>query len=322
MFVNGIPSTSKIVHVGAIALHSPTKLGGGAFRFNFASTPGLTFTVLSSANVALPSSSWTALGSATEISPGQFQFTDSQAPSNPRRYYRVQAGSSGANSVRVALYVVETDASYALDIKSNIVATGLFSDADVDILPTTSDPTLSQLRQYAAVLTSLQGSSFSDSTTYGNTLADYVDQGGGVVINLYCFFSSSTAAGYGFGGLDGRIVSYLPLAQGDVTGETAHLGMVEDLPSHPLLQGVTTFDGGPYCNRFAIGLNPGGTEVAHWTDGLPLIAVSQPGNGRVVGLNFRAMSTAVSSHGYEAGTDGGRILANALMWAGGASSGP
>jgi len=40
-------------------------------------------------NPALTGCDWIVLGSATEISPGQFQFTDSQAASNPRRFYRM-----------------------------------------------------------------------------------------------------------------------------------------------------------------------------------------------------------------------------------------
>jgi hypothetical protein len=33
-----------------------------------------------------------------------------------------------------------------------------------------------------------------------------------------------------------------------------------------------------------------------------------------VGLNFRTTSTAVNDIGYQAGSDGGRIMANALLW--------
>jgi formylglycine-generating enzyme len=36
---------------------------------------------------------------------------------------------------RVAIYAAETNLSYSLDVKSNIVATGLFNDADIDVLP-------------------------------------------------------------------------------------------------------------------------------------------------------------------------------------------
>ena len=35
-------------------------------------------------------SSW-ALGGVTEVSPGQFQFTDLQATNTPRRFYRLRS---------------------------------------------------------------------------------------------------------------------------------------------------------------------------------------------------------------------------------------
>jgi len=63
----------------------------GAFRFDFTNAPGASFTVLASTNPVLPVASWTALGNATEISSGQYQFTDLQAANYPQRYYRVSS---------------------------------------------------------------------------------------------------------------------------------------------------------------------------------------------------------------------------------------
>jgi hypothetical protein len=60
------------------------------FQFSFTNTPGAVFGVLTSTNIALPLSNWTALSGVTEISPGQFQFTDSQ-PAADQRYYRVRS---------------------------------------------------------------------------------------------------------------------------------------------------------------------------------------------------------------------------------------
>jgi hypothetical protein len=96
MFVNGIPSTSSLLRLDAVAmppfwLTNPAKPSGGACRFGFASTPGLGFTVLAATNPALPLCNWTVLGSATEVSPGQFQFTDSHATNTPRCFYRVRS---------------------------------------------------------------------------------------------------------------------------------------------------------------------------------------------------------------------------------------
>jgi len=66
------------------------KSGSGPFQFAFTNnTPGVTFTVFTTTNVALPFSNWTVLGVPIEIAPGQFQFTDAQATNNPQRFYRM-----------------------------------------------------------------------------------------------------------------------------------------------------------------------------------------------------------------------------------------
>jgi WD40 repeat protein len=63
----------------------------GAFRFRFKNTRHASFNALASTNPSAPLSSWTALGGVTEVSPGQFQFTDPQATNSPLRFYRVRA---------------------------------------------------------------------------------------------------------------------------------------------------------------------------------------------------------------------------------------
>jgi hypothetical protein len=70
-------------------LTRPVRLPNGSFQFGFTNTPGLSFNVLMVTNAALPATNWTSLGAATEISPGQFQFTDSQTTNSLRRFYRV-----------------------------------------------------------------------------------------------------------------------------------------------------------------------------------------------------------------------------------------
>ena len=63
----------------------------GAFQFDFTNAPGGSFTVLASSDPTLTITNWTVLGAATEISPGQYQFTDLQAANYPQRYYRVSS---------------------------------------------------------------------------------------------------------------------------------------------------------------------------------------------------------------------------------------
>ena len=74
------------------ALSSPdlsglTVTSGGAFQFDFGSTPGASFTVLTSTNLV----DWTVLGPATEGPVGQYQFSDRQAADNVQRFYRVRS---------------------------------------------------------------------------------------------------------------------------------------------------------------------------------------------------------------------------------------
>ena len=74
-----------------IILGNATRLGNGAFQFTFTNAPGVAFTAWCSTNLVLPSAGWNALGGVTEISPGQYQFTDLQATNQPRCFYRVSS---------------------------------------------------------------------------------------------------------------------------------------------------------------------------------------------------------------------------------------
>jgi hypothetical protein len=72
-----------------MALTEPTRLADGAFEFNFRNTPGLSFSVLSTMNLALPLTNWSSIGAPAEITPGHYRFIDLQRAQNPVRFYRV-----------------------------------------------------------------------------------------------------------------------------------------------------------------------------------------------------------------------------------------
>jgi hypothetical protein len=74
----------------------PMQLGGalsmlsssaGNMQLTLTSTPGATLTVLSSSNFV----NWTVVGTMTEVSPGQYQFTDPQPATNPSCFYRLRS---------------------------------------------------------------------------------------------------------------------------------------------------------------------------------------------------------------------------------------
>jgi hypothetical protein len=75
----------------AITLTNVAWLGSGAFKFSFTNTPGATFIARASTNLALPLSNWKALGYVPEISPSQYQFTDTNATDHAQRYYCVSS---------------------------------------------------------------------------------------------------------------------------------------------------------------------------------------------------------------------------------------
>jgi hypothetical protein len=68
-----------------------TVSAGGSMQLSVASVSGASFTVLCSTNIALPVPQWTAIGSMTETSPGQYQFVDPQPSINPQCYYRIRS---------------------------------------------------------------------------------------------------------------------------------------------------------------------------------------------------------------------------------------
>jgi hypothetical protein len=74
-----------------ILLTSPALLPSGAFQFTFTNWPALTFTAFGTTNLTLAFSNWTSLGAVTELSSGQFQFTDLQATNIQPRFYRVSS---------------------------------------------------------------------------------------------------------------------------------------------------------------------------------------------------------------------------------------
>ena len=82
----------------------PIILPGRIFQGSFDYFPRADVRVLLTTDASLPSTSWTVLGSGvTELSPGQYQFDDSQAINSPYRFYRLltQAGTYVGNTLTV-----------------------------------------------------------------------------------------------------------------------------------------------------------------------------------------------------------------------------
>jgi PKD repeat protein len=215
---------------------------------------------------------------------------------------------------KVAVYGAE-EASWNADVQAKLTSTGLFSQVDAfTVVSGDPTPTLAELQEYDAVLV-YSDWEFGNSTAIGDVLADYVDAGGGVVLATFAFWDP---AGYG-GGVGGRISTegYLPFSQ-NAQDDGTNLTLVADQPSHPILSGVTSFNGGLSSYFNTVNLTENAYLVAHWSNDVPLIAVKEPmteGAGCVVGLNFVPVSSDMMSEYWDSSTDGDLLMANSLLFA-------
>jgi hypothetical protein len=208
----------------------------------------------------------------------------------------------------VAVLGAPANASWNNDVQSKIAATGDFSTVDVYDVATTT-PSLTTLEQYSSVLV-YTDSNFNDATALGNVLAQYVDAGGGVVDTVFANASIPLGGAWATGGFQGISSS----GQNENTELT--LGTIYDASS-PLLNGVTSFDGGTSSYISTGSIINGGVEIAAWSNGSPLIVTTAVDGHETVDLNFYPPSSDARSDFWVSGTDGGVIMANALLFSGG-----
>ncbi|MEE9555432.1 MAG: S8 family serine peptidase [candidate division Zixibacteria bacterium] len=131
-------------------------------------------------------------------------------------------------------------------------------------------PSLDELSEYDITVV-WSNYLLSDPYAMGDVLADYVDNGGGVVLQQFSFGSGWN--------LDGRIMNeYSPLSIDPTLYMTQSLGDYDS--GHPIMDGV-----GDVTDQFMAGSSiiNGGEWVASWGDGTPLVAYNPEVN--VVAVN-------------------------------------
>ncbi len=211
-------------------------------------------------------------------------------------------------AICAAASALSTDCRFT-DVQAKLNASGLFGAVDI-INASSSTPTLQQLQAYDALLV-WSNTSFQDSTLLGNTLADYVDAGGAVVVAVFAVNWNTLTLS-----IQGRWQNgYEVIADqsGSTTG-AASLGTVL-LPAHPIMAGVSSFNGGGNAFRpTATVLNSGAIEIAQWSDGRTLVA--QGANPKRIDLGFYPPSSDCGGSAFwTSSTDGGKLLSNALHFA-------
>jgi hypothetical protein len=231
-------------------------------------------------------------------------------------------GGGGKNGVPplpiVAVLSNEAATLFATDVVEKLEATGKFSLVDT-INAATSTPALPQLLTYDGVLvyTGEFGSAIFDTTALGDVLANFVDQGGGLVVAFAAVVYKPSFPELALGG---RYVSgqYYLIPRVDSAYGSQVSAAVWD-STHPIMAGFTSFNGGS-VNAWADTtlVVPGADVILEWADGKPLVVVSETagiGNDqRRVDLNFYPPSSDTDSRFWVATTDGDKLMANSLTW--------
>ena len=220
--------------------------------------------------------------------------------------------------MNIAILGAIDEPTWLEDIQTKLMATNKFQLIDiVDVVEST--PTLSTLLNYDSLLV-FNDIDYNDNVELGNIIADYIDTGRGVVTSVF-----ETGSDVENLSLQGRWSSegyYVIDPDGQEDGIQLYLGTVL-LPNHPIMVGVTTFDGGSSSYYGSGSLSLYTTLIANWTNGSPLIAEKSNKNngdpiaGKCVALNFYPPSSDVRNDFWNPATDGAIIMANALEYAGG-----
>lgn len=193
------------------------------------------------------------------------------------------------------------------DVVAQIFATGQVPGAIDTFNIQMGTPSLALLQSYDSVMVFTDFAA-QNATLLGDRLADYIDSGGGVVQATFSWHNLIPIAGRWQSG------GYSPLTYGSqAQGIEMFLG-TRHLPGHPVLANVVSFSGGTSSFHNTVNVAAGGTAIADWTNGVPLIAEMTGFNGRIIGLNFYPPSSDARGDFWRASTDGDLLLANSMVY--------
>ncbi|KAJ6245547.1 lute [Anaeramoeba flamelloides] len=185
--------------------------------------------------------------------------------------------------------------------------------------PRNVTPTIEEMMEYdAVVLRSANVDTLGSSEILGNNLAEFVESGRGlVIVAINTLIDSDDKQ------IKGRIYTdnFVPLVYGTrIQKNERELGE-KHLPEHPILRGVETFKTKDYAHIIDTNNINGGTLIASWNNGLPLVTekIKEPGYGPVVVINTHPTSTRTTNDCGKAwldDTNGNELFSNAIGYAG------
>ncbi|MBI1743175.1 hypothetical protein HYR54_08935 [Candidatus Acetothermia bacterium] len=204
------------------------------------------------------------------------------------------------------------------DVKTFLDNTGKFLAVDMINIGRDTPP-LRRLVKYDAVLV-WSDNSLGNPGLLGDILADYIDQGGGVVVAPFGFDAKNGPVEKR--AIEGRFLTdnyyVIPAESGFTYGQRRTLGQVLE-KDHPIMKGIKTVDGGSrsyYAPTARV--TEGSTVVARWDNGDVLLAVKTIQKGektlRRADVNLYPASDRLVSYFWDTSSDAGDLFANALLW--------
>jgi hypothetical protein len=224
-----------------------------------------------------------------------------------------------AQDAQIAVLGAPFDAAFNDDVRDYLSCTGLFGEVAVFDVGAEL-PTAEQIALYDAVLV-YSDAPFADPVAFGDSLASFVQQGGGVVLAAGSFADGRA--------VEGRFITqgFMPVSTGTLTpvggdrtlqpleGYAWEIGPVE---GHPILYGVNVFDGGAASSMVTgVTLASMSERVANWDNGEPAVVVLESpmvGEGRVAVVNVFPPSSSADADFWPAAGDGDQLFAQALLW--------
>ncbi|MBZ0264681.1 carboxypeptidase-like regulatory domain-containing protein, partial [bacterium] len=228
---------------------------------------------------------------------------------NPDQIARVINGNGELDDANVLLYPADTP-GYPEDVAAKLAALELFETITI-VDARFVVPTLEELMEYDAVMT-WTNYQYLDRAGVGDVMADYVDEGYGVVTAVF-----ESAGVYMLGRWNTEQYYAFPTS-GNQYGPQQTLGEVFEA-NHLMMEEIEELDGGTSSYRQStMEVHPEALRVADWGDGRAVAAVREELDaGVTVALGLFPPSNDVINGGWNPASNCDRLMANALLVASG-----
>ncbi|KAJ3449788.1 hypothetical protein M0812_05947 [Anaeramoeba flamelloides] len=229
--------------------------------------------------------------------------------------FQIQKIQTQPVGIKVALIVADKDMVYVQNVATTLSMLGVIETIRV-FRSNKKNYAYEQIKNMDVAFVYSSDSQFYNAERLGNDLADFVEDGGGLVMcAINCLDSSDDKQ------LEGRITTpeYLPIVKNDsLNSEYQNLGKIET-PSHPVIRDVNIFNGGR--NSFRINVKTvtnDSTVIAYWDDGTVFAAEKhfpkKPSYGKVIALNLWPPNSDSDPNCWNSDSDGKTLLLNSIMY--------